>query len=197
MIEIDARNLDCPGPVLKVKKEIEEGSLTSCRVLLNTESSKQNVSRLAKTLGFSFTVETHGDNTVITMQKNGSSPEAVQAVREKPAVGNVTVLVGSDVLGSGSDELGAKLIHSLLATIREVKPLPAKILFVNGGVRLTTGDSPAIAPLKELEERGVEIFSCGACLEYFGLMDQLGVGGVGNMLITLEALFGASSVIRL
>ena len=51
--------------------------------------------------------------------------------------------------------------------------------------------------LKELEKKGVEILSCGTCLDYFGLKDKLVVGSVTNMYDTVESLLGSASVVRI
>lgn len=44
---------------------------------------------------------------------------------------------------------------------------------------------------------GVEIYSCGTCLEYFGIKDKLKVGKVTNMYDTVENLLNADSVVRI
>lgn len=192
--------MDCPEPVIKVKKAVETEGLTQLKVLLNSESSKQNVSRLARTMGFTFTLEENGAETVLTMSKESvdiqDKPEAKTA-SENGKTENITIFISSNVMGNGSDELGGKLMNAFLGTIKEVKPLPRTILFVNGGVKLTTEDTPLIQELQNLEDRGVDIYSCGACLEHFDIMDNLKVGQVGNMLVTTEALFHADKVIKL
>lgn len=194
MKEIDARNMDCPAPVIKTKKAIESEGLTELKVLLNSESSKQNVSRLAETMGFSFTMEEKGDDAILTMRK-GDAPVAVK--EQAPDQENITVFISSEKMGSGDDALGEKLMHAFLSNMKDARPLPARILFVNGGVRITTGESPMVPYLRELETMGIEIYTCGACLEHFGIMDQLKVGQVGNMLSTTEALFQADKVVKL
>ena len=44
---------------------------------------------------------------------------------------------------------------------------------------------------------GVEIFSCGLCLDFFKLKEKLRVGATTNMLAIAEYLLSADSVIRL
>jgi hypothetical protein len=46
-----------------------------------------------------------------------------------------------------------------------------------------------------MEEKGVEILSCGTCLEKFGLVNQIQVGRVTNMFEVVESLNAASKVI--
>ena len=52
---------------------------------------------------------------------------------------------------------------------------------MNSGVRLAIKGSGSLANLKKLEDRGVEILSCGTCLEFYKLTDTLAVGGITNM----------------
>jgi diphthamide synthase (EF-2-diphthine--ammonia ligase) len=47
---------------------------------------------------------------------------------------------------------------------------------MNTGVKLTTEVDYAVEILKKLEEKGVEVFSCGTCLKYYQLEDKLRVG---------------------
>ena len=196
MFEIDARGLDCPAPVIKVKKTVESELLTDFTVLLNSDSSKENVSRLLKTLGFNFEIENLNDEYTITASKGEVQIEK-KMVNQLLENKNTTIFISSEEMGSGSDELGKKLMTSFIKTIKEVDPLPKTILFVNSGVFHTTKNSESITALKELSDKGVDIYSCGACLEHFGLMDKLALGDVGDMLTTTEALFNADKVIKL
>ena len=70
------------------------------------------------------------------------------------------------------------------------------MLFYNGGAALTCEGSDSLADLKILEEQGVEIMTCGTCLDYYGLKDKLQVGSVTNMYSILETMSGADKVIR-
>ena len=74
--------------------------------------------------------------------------------------------------------------------------LPKTMLFYNSGVYMTCEDSPAIEDLKTLEAQGVEILSCGTCLNYYGLTEQLKVGTVTNMYVIVETMEQADLLIR-
>ena len=50
--------------------------------------------------------------------------------------------------------------------------------------------------LKHLEEQGVEILTCGTCLNYYELTDKLQVGGVTNMYTIVEKMAGADKIIQ-
>ena len=74
--------------------------------------------------------------------------------------------------------------------------LPEKILFYNGGVTWTTEGSDSLEDLKTMEEQGVEILSCGTCLNFYGLTDKLKVGSVTNMYDIVESMAKADKVIH-
>lgn len=106
------------------------------------------------------------------------------------------VLVGSDRLGEGEEELGRILMRAFVKNLAAAAELPAQAIFVNAGVRLTTEGSPLLADLRALEARGVEVVSCGTCLDYYHLKDKLAVGRPTTMAETVAALLGAASVVR-
>ena len=81
-------------------------------------------------------------------------------------------------MGNGNDELGEVLMKGFIYTLTESKPYPKSILLVNSGVKLSTENYDTIGNLKILEEAGVEILSCGTCLDYYGLKESLKVGSV-------------------
>ena len=47
-----------------------------------------------------------------------------------------------------------------------------------------------------MEAQGVEILTCGTCLDYYGLKDKLAVGSVTNMYSIVETLAGAGKIIK-
>ena len=68
-----------------------------------------------------------------------------------------------------------------------------------GGHRMRTcGDvyKRQLEDLKNLEAQGVEILTCGTCLDYYGLKEKLQVGSVTNMYAIMEAMNRADKIIR-
>ena len=108
----------------------------------------------------------------------------------------LVVAVASDVMGQGSDELGATLMKGFLFALGQLPQLPGTVLFYNGGATLTTEGSDSLEDLKSLEAMGVEIMTCGTCLDYYGLKEKLAVGSVTNMYSIVETLAGASKIIK-
>ncbi|MDI6688823.1 MAG: sulfurtransferase TusA family protein [Actinomycetota bacterium] len=60
-IEVDVRGLSCPLPVVKTKKAIEENPNEPIVVLIDSAVSVENVSRLARSKGYSVNVKQKGD----------------------------------------------------------------------------------------------------------------------------------------
>ena len=106
------------------------------------------------------------------------------------------MVVASDRMGEGNDELGKVLIKSFIFAVTQLEQLPKTMLFYNGGATLTTEGSDSLEDLKSLEAQGVEILTCGTCLDYYGLKDKLAVGGVTNMYSIVETMAGAGRIIR-
>ena len=199
---IDARGLACPQPVLETKKGLERVVSGSLRVLVDNTTAKENVSRFARNQGCEVEVqESDSEQFSITILKCGEPPEpaAQQELLACPApqaqpVRNV-VYIGNNCMGRGDDDLGAKLMRGFLRTIIDSTPLPWRMVFVNSGVKLTTIDQEALEAIALLEEKGVEVLSCGTCLEHFELKDKLGAGKVTNMFEIIESLNSATKVI--
>jgi tRNA 2-thiouridine synthesizing protein A len=62
MIEVDVRGYSCPIPVVRTKKAIEENPGQPLTVFVETATSKENVSRLAQSKGYSVKVEEAKDS---------------------------------------------------------------------------------------------------------------------------------------
>lgn len=195
-IEVDARGQACPKPVIMTKKEldnIEEGVVVT---IVDNEVAKNNVSKLAKSLGYEYKVEDKGENEyVITIVKG----EGEVKEENTPTVqrGNKVVLFSSRTMGKGSEELGEILIKSFIYTLTESTPYPSTMIFYNGGVYLTCEGSPVLEDLKKLEKEGVEIISCGTCLDYYNLKDKLQVGEISNMYTIYDKMRNAANIINI
>ncbi len=57
MIEVDVRGLSCPIPVVKTKQAMESNPKDEITVLLDSNVSKENVSRLAQSKKYSVSVQ--------------------------------------------------------------------------------------------------------------------------------------------
>lgn len=202
MKEIDVRNLACPGPVLTLREQLDEG-IESIRMLVGDELARSNVTRFATSRGAQvsgapladggFAVEIHGGPG-----SAASAPgEAEEIVCDLPATTGPTVVqVTTDTMGRGDDDLGRLLMRSYLKTLLQLEAKPDLVMFYNTGVRLCCQGSTLIDDLRDLEAAGIEVIACGTCLNFFELGDQLEVGRVTDMLEIASRLHEAGRVIR-
>ena len=200
-VTVNAMGKQCPIPVVEAKKALsamtEAGTL---EVLVDNEIAVQNLLRLASGSGLQAKSEkiAHGQFTV-TMEVSGKPAGAPQ---EMPVVcipdqrGNTVVAIGSAGMGIGSDELGKTLMKGFLYALSHQEQLPGTILFYNGGAAIPTEGSASLEDLKNMEAQGVQILTCGTCLDYYGLKEKLAVGGVTNMYSIVETLSNAAKVIK-
>lgn len=200
MITVNAMGDNCPIPVIKTKKAMQ--ALTgpeTIEVLVDNEIAVQNVTKMAASAGGQVSSEKVGDAEFkVTIQMEGA-PKAEGQEEETcmpDARSNTVVVISSDRMGSGNDELGKVLIKGFIFAVTQLDALPKTMLFYNGGATLTTEGSDSLADLKSLEAQGVEIMTCGTCLDYYGLKEKLAVGSVTNMYSIVETMAKAGKIIK-
>lgn len=200
-IKVDAMGLACPQPVVKTIKALE--ALTgpaTVETYVDNETAVQNLTRLAQGKGFPVRSEKLAEGRfVVTMETDKTAAESTAeatAACVPDRRGNTVVAVTSDAMGHGSDELGKNLMKGFLYALSQLEELPKTILFYNGGARLTTEGSLSLEDLKSMEAQGVQIMTCGTCLNYYGLTEKLAVGSVTNMYSIVETLAKADKIIK-
>ncbi len=203
---IDARGLACPQPVILTKKALEQQNELKVRV--DNIAAVENVKRLAKSQGCQVTVEEEKDRTwTLSLTREGKaegiteSPDIVcDVAQEATAGGSVSgpcvILITSNAMGQGDDELGRLLFRGFFHALQELDKLPDKIIFYNSGVKLTVKDSDVLEDIKQLAQGGVEILVCGTCVNFFNLTDQIAVGTISNMYDIAGSMRSAGLLIR-
>lgn len=198
---IDACGLTCPAPVLLVKDAVEQTKDQELTVLVDNAASLENVTRFLGSRGYSVTDSQEGSIfriKALCEQKTPATTTEKTRDNMPEAVGQkILVMITSESLGSGDDALGNKLIISYLKTVKEMGRDLWQLIFVNGGVKLTTASSPVLSELLEYERSGVIVLACGTCLEHFGLTALKKVGGTTNMLDIVTATQLADKVITI
>ena len=193
MITVNAMGDNCPIPVIKTKKAMQE--LTgpeTIEVLVDNEIAVQNVTKMAASAGGNVSSEKLGDAQFkITIQMDGAPQTGgdEEAACMPDARDNTVVVVSSDRMGIGNDELGKVLIKGFIFAVTQLDTLPKTMLFYNGGATLTAEGSDSLEDLKSLEAQGVEIMTCGTCLDYYGLKEKL-------VVMFVETMASASKIIR-
>ncbi len=92
-----------------------------------------------------------------------------------------TIVLNSQYMGHGNDQLGAKLMGNFLRKLWSLESKPRRILFYNSAVKLLADGSPALDALDQLDKAGVDLIACGTCVTHFDLKDKLRAGRVSDM----------------
>ncbi|MCS7163694.1 MAG: sulfurtransferase-like selenium metabolism protein YedF [Thermodesulfovibrio sp.] len=184
-MEIDARGLECPKPIILAENslsKIKEGVLT---IIVDNESSLENLKKYAKRFGYYYEVEKDKDYWKIKIVKGYTC--SISNVSEKETKKNLLLIISSDVMGK-DEEIGRILMKAFFETMIVNKQLPQMIFLMNKAVKLSTVDEEFIQILKQIEQMGTEIFTCGTCLKYYNLEDSLKVGYRGTTNHILEGM---------
>ncbi len=191
----------CPIPVVKATKalgEMKEAGVLEVHV--DNEIAVQNVMRLAMGKGFKAKSEKLEDKHFIITMEVSALPEAKVAEPKAECLpdirGNTVVAIDTAAMGRGDDELGKTLMKGFIYALSQLEELPKTIIFYNGGASIPIEGSVSVEDLKSMEAQGVEIMTCGTCLNFYGLTDKLAVGQVANMYTIVEKLSGAGKVIK-
>jgi selenium metabolism protein YedF len=191
MKTIDCCGKTCPLPVIETKKILEEEDVTEVAVLVDNLVSCENVMRFLESQGFSVTaMEEKGKHRI----EGSKNLEATVHPAVDPK--KLLVFIDGETVGRGSEELGAILMRSFLLTLKELNPLPWRIIFINSGVKLAVDGSPYIGALNDLVAIGAEILSCGTCLDYYRVKDRLMVGRISNMYEIESSFLEATNIIK-
>lgn len=176
MVIVDARGLGCPKPIILAEEalsKIEEGFIT---ILIDNEASLENIKRYAERFGYYYEVEKENSFWKVKLVKGFTCN---LASNEKKASRELLIIIASDTIGK-DEKLGKVLMKAFFETMIAIGQIPNMIFLMNTAVNLSTKDEEFINLLKKLEEQGVEIFTCGTCLKYYNLEDQLKVGFRGT-----------------
>ncbi|MGI5921862.1 MAG: sulfurtransferase-like selenium metabolism protein YedF [Syntrophomonadaceae bacterium] len=189
---IDARGLTCPQPVILTKKAMDEEELYELTAIVDNSAALENVCRLGRSQGYDVKVENRDQDHYIHMQKSVSGTAV-----GRDFGGYVAILITSQFFGQGNDELGQVLMKSFLYSLSEMKEQVKYIIFMNSGIFLTCEGSPVLEYLQGLAAGGVEILSCGTCLDFYHMKDKLAVGQVTNMYSAMDILTSAPKSLTL
>ena len=191
MIKVNAVGEVCPKPVIMTKKALKEIESGVVEVSVDNQTSKENVEKMAKEMGYTSQTAENNGVFVITINKTAEIKKSEEEKEE-----NIVISIGSDKMGEGEDELGKILIKGFIYALTEAETLPKTVLLYNKGVLLVSTFEDTVKDLKVLEERGVEILSCGTCANFYHVQDQIKVGTLTNMYTILERQMKAAKVIK-
>lgn len=204
MITINAIGDNCPIPVVKTLNTIRElKNAEVIETLVDNETAVQNLTRMANQKGYGVKSEKLGDKEFKVTVTVGDAAlnqtvdtEEVSCILPRTGKKNTVVVISSKAMGHGSDELGTALMKGFLYALGQQEQLPATILFYNGGASIPCEGSVSLEDLRSMEAQGVEILTCGTCLNFYGLTEKLAVGTVTNMYTIVEMMNGADIIIK-
>lgn len=205
MIKVNALGDACPIPVVKTKNAIRElGSSGVVEVSVDNEIAVQNLNKMAKQKNYEFSYEKKSDTEyIVTIGINSDSKTDTNTVskisgtqKDEISLKETVVVIDSDKMGDGDEEFSKTLLKGFIYALSSQDIPPAKIIFYNTGVRMTTEGSESIEDLKVLANAGAKIYSCGACLNNYGLSEKLLIGEVTNMYDIAGYLLNADLVVR-
>lgn len=110
---------------------------------------------------------------------------------------STTIIVNSNVLGKGPDDLGERLMGSFLRKLCMQNEKPGGIVFYNSGVTLLARGSCALDALEALAEAGVDLIACGTCVAYYELKDRMFIGRISDMQEIVATLMNSQKVITI
>lgn len=222
MITINAMGDTCPIPVVKTKKALEKLEKPDMvETLVDNEIAVENLKKMASQMGFAVSdskISDSGYSVKITVDdidkindnKMSATNDKKISVAKANSIktgademlscniknsGEKVVVIKSEFMGEGDSELGKVLIKGFIYALSQQDELPQTMLFYNGGAKITSEGSESIEDLKALEEKGVKIFTCGTCLNYYGLTEKLCVGEATNMYEITKKMMEASLIV--
>ena len=193
---VDARGQACPQPVLLTRTALQESD--AVLTIVDNDTARQNVTRMAEHAGCVVQVEQRADGIYLNISKGAAAAQsAFAAPISAPASGPLVLVIPSDTMGRGDDELGQILIRGFFHALGQTTPQPHTIIFFNSGVKLVVEGSPVLEDLQALCGQGIELLACGTCLGHYGLKDKVAVGEISNMYTIAETLLRAGKVVNL
>jgi len=200
---VDTRGQLCPAPLIATKralKETPEGE--SFLLLTDNQTSFNNVSRFLRDNYNKFQVSESDGVWTLTVTKGSADVSLVTAedyCTDSIAhfhKGDFIIVISSDKMGDGDDELGQLLMSNFIKAIKDLDKLPARMVFYNKGVTLATKTSPLIGHITDLEKMGVELLLCATCVNHYGIIDIVGAGTLSNIYTIAEAMVSAGNIVR-
>ena len=190
-MQLDCRNLNCPEPLLRTKKALGELKIgESLEILVNDVAPRENIKRFLAKNGFEAQISQSGPDTLIkTVKTDELKDESIDDIYcdvATPKRGKV-IFLNEEQCGSGP--IGKSLLAKFLGAALSLDEKPVKVICVNNAVLITTNRGhECFEAIKKLNEAGVEILSCGSCLESYKLVDKLAIGEISNAYEIMDVL---------
>lgn len=205
-MKIDARGKACPLPVIEAKNTLKtmENSQTLL-VIVDNFIAVQNLQKMSEQLKFKCDYNTiDKSHYEVSIHKTDDITKNTQEIVYEDCTieelsntrKNTIVVIDSDTMGNGDEKLGKALMKAFIYSVTELDTLPSQVIMYNRGAFLSTTNKDTVADLKLLNEKGVEIKTCGTCLNFYGLEEDLKIGVATNMYDIVQSMNDATNIIK-
>ena len=197
---INCKGLICPMPLIETKKAIKESKVGDTLVVeVDNETSFNNLSHFLNDNGLTFDYKQDASLYMLTFEvkemvsKPNEMPNMSKPIMNK---GNYIVVIDSNSMGYGSEDLGKILIKGFINTLDHLENLPLEVICYNSGVTLAIKGSDTAQSFKKLESQGVKITLCGTCVDFYGIKESIEIGTISNMLYIAGKLAGSHQIVK-
>ncbi len=200
MMIVNCKGLICPMPLIETKKAIKESKIGDTIVVeVDNETSFNNLTHFLNDNGLTFDYSQDKSLYKLTFtvkELASKSNEPVKVTKPQLSKENYIVVIDSNSMGSGNDDLGKLLLKGFINTLDQIENLPQEIICYNSGVTLAIKGSDTAQSLKKLESQGIKITLCGTCIDFYGIKDSIEVGSISNMLYIAGKLAGDIRIVK-
>ena len=197
---INCKGLTCPMPLIETKKAIKGSKSGDILVVeVDNDTSFNNLSHFLSDNGLTFDYIKEASLFRLTFEVKELTSKPIEMLNIEKSVmnkGNYIVVIDSNSMGYGSEDLGKILIKGFINTLDQLDNLPLEIICYNSGVTLAAKGSDTSQSLKKLENQGVKITLCGTCVDFYGIKGSIEVGTISNMLYIAGKLAGNQQIVK-
>ena len=197
---IDAKGLLCPQPLILTRKALKSSQPgETLKIECDNRTAFQNIMTYLKDQSLAPSGFEERGIFKIEVLNHVVSTDPLRELASLDAAScssAYVVVVSSERMGEGDPQLGTILMKGFLNALNEQPVLPTHVIFYNSGAKLVTHESGVISSLRALEESGVEILVCGACVDFYDLKSRLAVGSISNMFTITETMAKTGHIVK-
>ena len=187
MKEIDCRGFAYLKIIREMKKYFNTIGEGEAIVLVGDELERSNVIRYAAHKGYHVEEE---NRFVLKIEKRG----CLELEEEENIF---SILITSEKLGEGDNELGLILLKEYFELLNECEQLPKQILFLNTAIKLFMKDSSVLEEINMLHKKGVSILLNDTSIKYYNLENEITFGETVSMYDMLIVMKRSKKLIKL
>jgi selenium metabolism protein YedF len=200
---IDTSGTRCPQPIIETKKALNESKDGEVfLVIIDNPTSFKNVTRFLDDNKVKFAATEENGKWILSINSEKGSvitSKAEDYCEVDLPSGKGTgygIAISSEIMGSGDDELGRRLMRSFFVTVSCMDQAPLVIAFYNSGVKLLAYDRDIIEAVREMEHKSTEILICGTCVDHYNIGKDIRTGRVADMFTIITRLEATGNIIR-